>query len=29
MNNDEEDLNLKINRYNEIKNDDIKEKNNV
>ena len=29
INNDEEDLNLKINRYNEIKNDDIKEKNNI
>ena len=29
MNNDDEEINLKINRYNEIKNDDIKEKNNV
>lgn len=29
MNNDEEELNLKINRYNEIKNDDIREKNSV
>jgi hypothetical protein len=29
MNNDKECLNLKINRYNEIKNDEIKEKNNI